>query len=119
GERRMQYTARRLGRAAAALAAVPAHLRRGAGLAPPPPHLLSPFCAVRSDALLPLALQRFELLHRVDAAPFGALDRHVDLAALRREAPAAAACLQDAVAAALRDPAVGPTEAYLVLRKRA
>ena len=31
----------------------------------------------------PRAQARFELLHRVDAAPFGALDRHVDLAAVK------------------------------------
>lgn len=118
GERRMQYTPQRLARANAILAEVPARWRRGEVLEPPPLDRLSPFCAVRSDAILALAEERFELLHKRAAAPLGPLFAALELAALEREAPDIAARIRAAEADAAGDPALAPTEVYALFRNR-
>jgi SAM-dependent methyltransferase len=113
GERRMQYAPRRLERANAVLREIPARWRRTELLEPPPLHRLSPFCAVRSDDILALAEERFELVAKRPAAPLTLLEAAVDLAALEREAPDLAARIHAADADALP-----PIEVYAVFRKR-
>ena len=70
GERRMQFAPDRLARINAVLQEVPARYRRAEALAADAAPSLSPFCGVRSDAILPLAEARFEVVHK---APTGAL----------------------------------------------
>jgi ubiquinone/menaquinone biosynthesis C-methylase UbiE len=116
GERRMQYAPQRLERANAVLREIPARWRRTERLAPPPLAGLSPFCAVRSDDILALAGERFELLDKRPAGPLTPLLAAVDLTALEREAPELVAriCAGDATA----ESALPPIEAYAVFRKR-
>ena len=120
GERRRHYAPHRLARINALLREVPVRFRRGAveAVAPAAVEELSPFCAVRSDDILTLARARFDVVHqRVTGALFP-LFLAVDLPALRHEMPELLARLVDAEDEALRDPAIGPCGAYLVLRKR-
>ncbi len=120
GERRLQYTPHRLARVNALLRDVPARFRRGhiTEIAAPDPTTLSPFCAVRSDDILPLAEACFEPVH---TARFGALfplPFYLDLDAIARQEPALLERLEAAEAEAARDPLLRPCSAYAVFRKR-
>jgi len=121
GERRRNYAPHRLARINALLREVPARFRRGGveAVAPAAVEELSPFCAVRSDDILTLARARFDVVHQGVSGALFPLLLAVDMTALRRELPALAARLVEAEDEALRDPAMGPCGAYLVLRKRA
>ena len=104
----------------ALLREVPVRFRRGAveAVSPAAVEELSPFCAVRSDDILTLARARFDVVHQRVAGALFPLFLAVDLPALRHEMPELLARLVDAEDEALRDPAIGPCGAYLVLRKR-
>jgi SAM-dependent methyltransferase len=119
GEPRMRFAAGRLARANAVLRRVPARFRHAEVLTPPRAEGLSPFCGVRSDAVVPLAEARFEVVHKALTGALFPLTFGVDLAALEREAPAVLAELQAAEEIAQRAPDARPCGAYLVLRKRA
>ena len=73
---------------------------------------------MRSDDILTLARARFDVVHQRVAGALFPLFLAVDLPALRHEMPELLARLVDAEDEALRDPAIGPCGAYLVLRKR-
>ncbi len=118
GERRMRYDPARLARVNALLATVPARYRRTDVLTPPPLHALSPFCGVRSDAIVPLAEARFEVVHKGVAGALFPLYLAVDFEALEREAPEVLERLRAAEAEA-QAAGVPPAGVYLVLRPRA
>jgi SAM-dependent methyltransferase len=118
GERRMQFDVARLARANAALREVPARWRRTDVVAPPRREALSPFCAVRSDDILPLVRQRFERVHEAATGALFPLRVCVDTAALEREAPEVAARLRAAEDAASHAPDARPCEVYAVYRRR-
>lgn len=118
GERRMLFAPKRLARINAALLAVPARWRRTAAVRPPRFEQLSPFCAVRSDEILPLATARFELVHKGEVGALFPLNMAVDLTALEREAPEVRARLLSAEREALREPTARPCGAYAVFRRR-
>jgi ubiquinone/menaquinone biosynthesis C-methylase UbiE len=79
------------------------------------PH--DPLSAVRADEILALAKARLEPVHEVRGGALFPIPQALDLAGLAREAPEVVARLDELEAAALDDPAVGPTLAYVVLRK--
>jgi SAM-dependent methyltransferase len=116
GERRMQFSPERLARVAAALREVPARYRRRDAVGSPHLSGLSPFCAVRSDAILPLVEARFEVVHKAVSDGLPALYVAIDLDAIEREAPDVLARLEAAEREALRDPALGPCTVYAVFR---
>jgi SAM-dependent methyltransferase len=118
GERRMQYAPERLARINAVLREVPDRYRHADALTPVPVSTLSPFCGVRSDAILSLAEARFEVVHKAMAGALFPLTFAIDLAAIEREAPDVFARLRVAEEDALRDPSVRPCAVYAVLRKR-
>lgn len=118
GERRMQYSARRLERINALLAAVPARWRRADLVAAPPLHTLSPHCAIRSDEIVELSRRRFDVVALRPAGALAPLQQAVDTVGLAAEAPELAARLDAAEQDALRDPQLGPLETYAVLRVR-
>ena len=118
GERRMQFSPERLARINAVLQEIPAPYRRAEALVPSPLSSLSPFCGVRSDAILALAEARFDVVHKAMAGALFPLTFAIDLAAIEREAPDVFARLLDAEAEALRDPNVQPCGVYAVFRKR-
>jgi SAM-dependent methyltransferase len=119
GERRMQFAPARLARINAVLQDVPPRYRRAEALLPAPLSSLSPFCGVRSDAILPLAEARFDVVHEAMAGALFPLTFAIDFAAIEREAPDVLARLLAAEEEALRDPTVRPCGVYAVLRKRA
>jgi SAM-dependent methyltransferase len=118
GERRMRFAPDRLERINAVLRRVPARFRRVESVEPPPIPGLSPFCAVRSDDILPLVEARFEVVYKALTGALFPLNFAVAVDGLAREAPDVLAELQAAEEAALRDSRVRPCGAYLVLRKR-
>jgi SAM-dependent methyltransferase len=120
GETRMQYSAARLARLNAILASVPPRLRRSeVVVAPDPAWELSPFHAVRSQDVVPLARERFELVYEAYAGHAFPLSFVVDLPAIAREEPALFARLEAEEAAAAGDAALPPCAVYAVFRKRA
>ena len=120
GERRLQFSAARLARINAILHAVPPRWRRHGVERIEPPHtsVLSPFCAVRPEALLPLAAARFDLVSRRFAGSLFPLDIHLDLDAIARADPALLGRIEQAAGEAARDPATPPPGVYAVFRKR-
>lgn len=119
GERRMRFAPERLARINAVLRQIPARFHHVVAVEPPPINGLSPFCGVRSDDIVPLALQRFEVVHRAFSGALFPLNFAVDLDRIAREAPDILQQLEAAEAAALRAADAQPCGAYLVLRKRA
>jgi hypothetical protein len=81
---------------------------------------LSPFGAVRSAEILTLARAHpgFEVVHDGTAEWLFPLMLLVDVEALARDRPEIMERLHAAEAAARADPALHPTSAYLVLRRR-
>jgi SAM-dependent methyltransferase len=118
GEVRMQFGAERLRRINALLQEVPARYRRSDQLAPAPLAGLSPFCAVRSDEIIPLLDQRFDLVHKARAGALFPLTFAIDLAAIERDDPALGARLQAVEEEALRDQTMPACGVYAVYRKR-
>ena len=118
GERRMQFAPERLARINALMRDVPARWRRTESVVPPQFHAISPFCGVRSDEILGLAAQRFELVHRGQAGALFPLSLAVDLAAVAREAPELWARLRTAEQNAMREPSAHPCGVYAVFRAR-
>jgi ubiquinone/menaquinone biosynthesis C-methylase UbiE len=119
GERRLQYTNRRLERINEVLQLVPRELRRGGTIALTRPRLeeLSPFCAVRSDELLDKAGERFEVVHLARAGALFPLTIILDLPAIEREAPHIKDMVGHAEAEAMREPSLAKCGAYAVFRK--
>jgi ubiquinone/menaquinone biosynthesis C-methylase UbiE len=118
GEPRMQFAPERLARINAVLHEIPARYRRVEALVPAPLSSLSPFCGVRSDAILALAEARFDVVHKALAGALFPLTFAVDLAAIEREAPDVLARLLTAEEEALHDPSVRACGVYAVFRKR-
>jgi SAM-dependent methyltransferase len=120
GERRLQYSNRRLERINEILQRVPRQLRRGGTTAVTRPHVeeLSPFCAVRSDELLDQAKERFEIVHLARAGALFPLTIVLDVPAIEREAPHIKDMVGHAEAEAMRDPSLAKCGAYAVFRKR-
>jgi len=120
GEPRLRWAPARLERINAALRDVPVQFRRGgaAAVTAPRPGELSPFCAVRSDEILPLARARFEVVHLAFSGALFPLPVYLDLPALEQEAPEILAAVLRAEEEALSDPTVAPCAAYAVFRKR-
>jgi SAM-dependent methyltransferase len=119
GETRLQFEPRRLARVNAALREVPVRFRRD-GIETLARDLLaayrSPFCAARSDEVLPAARARFRVVHEGFTSALFPLAFFVDVEALTREAPEVLERLLAAERDALADPAVRPCEAYVVFR---
>jgi ubiquinone/menaquinone biosynthesis C-methylase UbiE len=119
GETRLQFEPRRLARVNAALHEVPVRFRRD-GLEDITRDLFatfrSPFCAVRSNDLLPTLRARFQVVHAGLASALFPLTYFIDAPALAREAPEVLEHVLAAEADALADPTLRPCEAYLVLR---
>jgi SAM-dependent methyltransferase len=82
GERRMQFDPQRLARINALLEEVPAQWRRTELVVGPRRDELSPFCGVRSDEILALATQRFELVHKGEVGALFPFNLAVDLDAI-------------------------------------
>jgi SAM-dependent methyltransferase len=118
GESRMRFSAERLDRINAVLRQVPARFRHADVLTPPSIGGLSPFCGVRSDAIVSVAESRFDVVHKAVAGALFPLNFAVDLNTLAREAPDVWQTLRGAEQAALQEPDARPCGAYLVLRKR-
>jgi ubiquinone/menaquinone biosynthesis C-methylase UbiE len=118
GEVRMRITPARLDRINAVLRSVPARFRFAEHLSVPAIEGLSPFCGVRSDAIVELAKARFDVLHAATTGALFPLNFAIDLAAVEREAPEVLQQLQAAESAARQEPGIRPCGAYLVLRKR-
>ncbi len=116
GEPRLQYSDARLARLNAILETVPARYRRSDAIErPAPAWQLSPFHTVRSRDVLPLARERFELVHEAYAGRTFPVPFTVDLPAIAREDPALFTRLE-----ALEDSAsdLSPCSVYAVFRKR-
>lgn len=118
GEARMRFAPARLDRINAILRDVPARFRHADHLGPPAIEGLSPFCGVRSDAIVELATARFDVVHSATTGALFPLNFAIDLAAVEREDPELLEQLKAAEASAQQDPAIRPCGAYLVLRKR-
>ncbi len=119
GERRQQFDPARLERVNAAFREVPLRFRFGReALETTHENLLGPFTAVRSDEIVPLATERFDVVHDVRTSVLFPVMLFVDLPTLEREAPEVLARLLDAEAEAQRDPSLRPCWAYVVLRRR-
>jgi len=119
-ERRHQYSERRIARVNALVAEMPARFRLGREpLAPATVSLLSPFCAVRSDDVLRLVRERFDVVHARTAGYLAPLGHLLDLHAMEREAPELLTRLREAEAAAREDPLLRPWTAWAVGRPRA
>jgi hypothetical protein len=118
GERRMQFAPLRLARVNAVLRALPARYRRTEAIAAPRVEGLSPFCAVRSDDILPLAEARFDVVHKATSGALCPLTFGVELATVERALPELLARLRAAEDEAARDPALRPCVVYAVFRKR-
>ena len=121
GETRLRCEPRRLERVNATLAEVPARFRRGGIDAIRPEKLgyaQSPFCTVRSADILPMARERFDVVHEGYTSALFPLFLVLDLGALEREAPEVLERVLGAEAAALADPSIRPCGAYVVFRKR-
>lgn len=120
GEPRLQYAPERLAKVNAVLQSVPARFRLLDTIVRPDPTLaLSPFQALRSEDILPLARSRFEVVHLVETARLGPLSLVLDMAAIAREDAALLARLEQAEEDARRDPVMRPSCAYAVFRKPA
>ena len=118
GDRRMQYGAGRLDRLNALLREVPERFRHGvAAITPRDEAQMSPFCAVRSDDVLPLAEAHFQVVHKRLFAALFPLLLYLDLDAIARDDPPLFARLLAAEAAAQQDPATPPCSVYAVFRK--
>jgi SAM-dependent methyltransferase len=120
GDRRLQYSAQRLARANALLREVPMRFRLGGAteITAPDPATLSPFCGVRSDDILSVAERFFEPVHVARYGGLFPLPLYLDFDAMAHEEPALLARLEAAEAEAAGDPALGPSTAYAVYRKR-
>ena len=119
-ERRHQYSERRIACVNALVSEMPARFRlEREPLAPVAPELLSPFCAVRSDDVLRLVRERFDILHERTTGYLAPLGHLLDLDAMEREAPELLARLRTAEAAGREDPGLRPWTAWLVCRRRA
>ncbi len=120
GERRLKFSPARLAGLNAVLRRVPPRWRRYGveEIEAPSPGILSPFCAVRPDAILPLAAARFEEVVRRFSGSLFPLDVHLDLDAIGREDPALLRHVEQFAANAARDPATPPPGVYAVFRKR-
>jgi ubiquinone/menaquinone biosynthesis C-methylase UbiE len=119
GERRLQYTNRRLERINEVLQQVPLEFRRGGTVSLTRPRLeeLSPFCAVRSDEVLDQAMKRFEVVHLARAGALFPLTIVLDIPAIEREAPHIKEMVVHAEAEAMRDAGLAKCGAYAVFRK--
>ncbi|MFN8542910.1 MAG: class I SAM-dependent methyltransferase [Candidatus Binatia bacterium] len=116
GERRLQFAPERLEVINEVLQRVPPRFRGTADrIERPAPEWISPFCAVRSDEILPLAEARFSSLHLGRAGALFPLTFRLDLNAIGREAPELAAYLDEAEAAAARR--FQPCGVYAVFQK--
>lgn len=120
GERQIRYAPARLARARALFDEIPARYRHTGpeALAAPDPEALSPFCGMRPAELLPLAAARFETVHQATFGYLLPLPLVLDLERLAGEAPELWARLQQAEADAAGDPALLPSTAYAVFRRR-
>lgn len=120
GERRLQFSPARLARINALLQAVPPRWRRYGVERIEAPHTgtLSPFCAVRPEALLPLAAGRFAPVSQRFAGALFPLDIYLDLDAIAAADPALIARIEGAAEEAARDPVTPPSSVYAVFRKR-
>ena len=119
GEPRLRFEPRRLARVNALLRTVPARFRRTDRITVPDPvwHL-SPFQAVRSLDVLPLARARFDVVREAPTARFFPLNVWLDMQAIAREEPALLARLWRAELEARSDPVMRPCGVYAVFRKR-
>jgi ubiquinone/menaquinone biosynthesis C-methylase UbiE len=118
GERRLQFSAQRLARINAVLEQVPPRYRRIESVTPVRIEGVSPFCAVRSEEILPLAEARFDVVYKSLGGALFPLTFGIDLAGMEREAPEALARIQEAEREALRDPSLRPSVVYAVFRRR-
>jgi SAM-dependent methyltransferase len=120
GERCFQYSPARLARIAEVLRDVPARWRWGGieRIEPPAPESLSVFCGMRPGALLPIAAERFDLVHEGRTGALFPLGLKIDLAGIAREEPSLLARLEQADRDACHDPATPPSGVYAVVRKR-
>jgi len=118
GERRMQFDAARLARANALLAEIPARYRRVERITPAPPWALSPFRGVRSNEILPLVHDRFDVVHERLTGRVYPLAMVVDLDAIERDDPALLERVLGVEAAARDDATLRPGVVYGVYRRR-
>lgn len=118
GEPRQRYDPARLERLNAILQSVPERYRRVEAITPPEPAFLSPFQAVRSRDILPLAHARFEPVRVVTADRLMPLWLMIDLPAIVREDPALFARLTRAEEDVRDDPVMQPCGVYAIFRKR-
>ncbi len=116
GERRFRLSDARLARVNAFLRDVPARFRHGGIDAVAWQPMLSPFCGVRSDEVLSVAAERFDVVHRATAGVLFPLFLYLDVDGLAREEPALLERLRKADATPADG--VGPAQAYAVFRKR-
>lgn len=119
GEARSQYDPARLARANEVLRSVPAQYRRATTVGRPSPAELSPFEAIRSDEILRIAAERFDVVHLSRFDALHPLFMLLDTAALEREQPEALVRLLAAETAARRQPGLACCSAYAVYAKRA
>jgi SAM-dependent methyltransferase len=118
GECRMQYGGERLARLNALLQEIPARYRRAECITPPNLSGLSPFCGVRSDAILPLVQARFDLVYKAQTGALFPMLWAIDLAAIEREAPDVMARINAVEQEMLGDPRIRPCGVYAIFRKR-
>src|SRR5262249_34891703 len=85
---------------------------------PVAPELLSPFCAVRSDDVLRLVRERFDIVLERTTGYLAPLGHLLDLDAMEREAPELLDQLRRAEAAGRDDPGLQPSSAWVVCRRR-
>src|SRR5262249_2867813 len=117
GERRQELSPAHLARVNAALREVPRRYRVGGieSIEPVAAHLKSPLAAERSDELLALARERFEVVSEAHAQALFPLLFWLDVPALEREAPEVLARVLALEAEARNDHALRPALAYVVL----
>jgi hypothetical protein len=79
---------------------------------------MSPFQAIRSHDVLPLAHARFTVVHEACTARFFPLSAMLDMRAIARDDPALLARLRQAEDDARTDPVMRPCSIYAVFRTR-
>lgn len=121
GESRRRYDPRRLELVRRALAEIPSRFYLGAPstIGPPSADDMSPFCAIRSADVLPLARQRFDPVHIGAGGGLFPLGLFLDIDAMRRDAPDRLKRFLDAEREALDRDHLAPCAIYAVFRKRA
>jgi SAM-dependent methyltransferase len=119
GEPRLQYDASRLARVNAVLRTVPARFRHVETVVPPDVAWnMSPFQAIRSHDVLPLAHAHFTVVHEAHAGRLFPLSTMLDMRAIARDDPALLARLRQAEDDARTDPVMRPCSAYAVFCTR-